>query len=32
MDGNPLEDLDIWGDADRVTHVWKAGELVKSPA
>ena len=27
-----LADLDLWGDASRVTHVWKGGELVKSPA
>ena len=32
FDGDPLADLDIWGDASRVTHVWKGGELVKSPA
>jgi imidazolonepropionase-like amidohydrolase len=32
MDGNPLDDLDMWGDPQRVTHVWKAGALVKSPA
>lgn len=32
MDGNPLEDLDMWGDPQRVTHVWKAGAPVKSPA
>lgn len=29
LDGNPLEDLSIWGDAARVTHVWKAGRRVK---
>ena len=32
FDGDPLADLDLWGDASRVTHVWKGGELVKSPA
>lgn len=32
FDGDPLADLDVWGDASRVTHVWKGGELVKSPA
>ncbi len=32
LDGDPLTDLDMWGDATRVTHVWKAGELVKSPS
>jgi imidazolonepropionase-like amidohydrolase len=26
MDGNPLDDLSIWGDKSRITHVWKAGE------
>jgi imidazolonepropionase-like amidohydrolase len=29
FDTNPLEDPSVWGDPDRVTHVWKAGELVK---
>ena len=29
FDVNPLEDITVWGDPDRVTHVWKAGELVK---
>jgi imidazolonepropionase-like amidohydrolase len=29
FDVNPLEDISIWGDPTRVTHVWKAGELVK---
>ena len=32
LDFNPLEDWDAWGDSSRVTHVWKAGELVKAPA
>ena len=31
FDVNPLDDISIWGDPDRVTHVWKAGELAKSP-
>ena len=31
FDVNPLEDISVWGDPTRVTHVWKAGELVKSP-
>lgn len=31
FDVNPLEDITIWGDPSRVTHVWKSGELVKSP-
>lgn len=26
IDGNPLEDLSLWGDTSRITHVWKAGE------
>ena len=25
LDTNPLDDRSVWGDADRVTHVWKAG-------
>ncbi|MGB1504805.1 MAG: metal-dependent hydrolase family protein [Acidimicrobiales bacterium] len=25
LDANPLDDRSVWGDADRVTHVWKAG-------
>lgn len=29
FDANPLEDPSVWGDPDRVTHVWKAGDLVK---
>jgi imidazolonepropionase-like amidohydrolase len=29
FDVNPLEDDTVWGDPNRVTHVWKAGELVK---
>ena len=32
FDANPLDDITIWGEPDRVTHVWKAGELVKAPA
>lgn len=31
LDANPLQDDTVWGDPDRVTHVWKAGELVKDP-
>lgn len=30
-DTDPLDDRSVWGDPDRVTHVWKAGELVKTP-
>jgi len=29
FDVNPLDDMSVWGDPDRVTHVWKGGELVK---
>lgn len=29
IDFNPLEDWANWGDPDRVTRVWKHGELVK---
>jgi imidazolonepropionase-like amidohydrolase len=29
FDADPLGDLTVWGDPDRVTHIWKAGELVK---
>ena len=32
FDANPLDDITIWGEPDRVTHVWKAGELIKAPA
>ncbi len=31
FDTNPLEDLSVWGDPTRVTHVWKSGEPVKQP-
>ena len=31
IDFDPLDDGSGWGDPDRVTHVWKAGSLVKSP-
>jgi imidazolonepropionase-like amidohydrolase len=31
LDFDPLDDPAQWGDPDRVTHVWKAGEAVKSP-
>ena len=30
FDTNPLNDLSIWGDASRVTHIWKAGNLLKT--
>jgi imidazolonepropionase-like amidohydrolase len=29
LDRSPLELDSIWGDPERVTHVWKAGHLVK---
>ncbi|MGI9529362.1 MAG: amidohydrolase family protein [Acidimicrobiia bacterium] len=32
LDFNPLENNEPWGQPDRVTHVWKAGESVKAPA
>jgi imidazolonepropionase-like amidohydrolase len=31
FDVNPLEDISVWGDPTRVTHIWKAGNLAKSP-
>jgi len=32
LDFDPLDDAGGWGDPARVTHVWKAGAAVKSPA
>lgn len=32
LDSNPLNDRTVWGDPDRVTHVWKSGAIEKSPA
>jgi len=29
LDTNPLDDRSIWGDPDRVTHVWQRGNQVK---
>ena len=29
FDVNPLDDITVWGNPDRVTHIWKAGNLVK---
>jgi imidazolonepropionase-like amidohydrolase len=29
FDTNPLDDRSVWGDPDRLTHVWKAGRLVE---
>lgn len=31
LSGNPLEDIDILADPGKVTHIWKAGQLHKSP-
>lgn len=31
FDTNPLDDISIWGNPNRVTHIWKEGKLVKSP-
>lgn len=31
LDTNPLGDRSVWGDATRVTHVWKNGRLEKAP-
>jgi imidazolonepropionase-like amidohydrolase len=31
IDFDPLQDNSGWGDRDRVTHVWKVGEAVKTP-
>lgn len=32
LDSNPLDDRSVWGDATRVTHVWKGGRPQKVPA
>ncbi len=32
LDADPLSDVGVWGDPDRVTHVWKSGVTVKSPS
>jgi len=31
LDFNPLEEPTVWGDPDRITHVWKSGESAKTP-
>lgn len=31
LDANPLDDRSVWGEPDRVSHVWKAGALEKAP-
>lgn len=32
LDFDPLADVAGWGDPSHITHVWKGGESVKSPA
>jgi imidazolonepropionase-like amidohydrolase len=32
LDFNPLEDNSGWGHPDRVTHVWKLGNMAKAPS
>ena len=32
VSSNPLDDIVMLGDAENVTHVWKAGKLVKAPS
>ncbi len=29
FDVNPIDDIGVWGDLARVTHVWKGGEVFK---
>jgi len=31
LSSNPLDNIDIFSNPDNVTHVWKGGELFKSP-
>jgi len=31
FDSDPTTDLTVWGNPERITHVWKAGKVVKSP-
>jgi len=31
LDFNPLEDAFLWGDSNRITHVWQSGAAVKQP-
>lgn len=31
FDTNPIDDVSVWGDPSRVTHIWKAGIIVKAP-
>ena len=32
LDASPLDDRSVWGEPDRVTHVWKGGIAQKAPA
>ena len=32
LDANPLDDIVVLSNPDHVTHVWKSGELLKSPS
>lgn len=32
LDADPLADISVVADPAHVTHVWKAGRLVKTPA
>jgi imidazolonepropionase-like amidohydrolase len=32
LDTDPLQDRAVWGDPERVTHVWKSGHLEKAPS
>ena len=32
LDTDPLDDRSVWGEPDRVTHVWKSGVAQKAPA
>ncbi len=32
LEANPLDDRSVWGEPDRVTHVWKGGVAQKAPA
>lgn len=29
--GNPLDNIELLANADNITHIWKGGEIVKSP-
>jgi imidazolonepropionase-like amidohydrolase len=32
LEASPLDDRSVWGEPDRVTHVWKGGVAQKAPA